>query len=187
MEQLLASLDERQRKLIIGCLGVLVLVAAVMYGFVPKVKELIALRESYAVLTQTTKNAQGAAGEIEHLQQQIEDLTVRLRGDMANLPARQMESFIIGRLQKISWRNDVTLVSVEPTVGESVEMYREVLFSVELTGDYFDLLAWLGDVSGELGFVVIKDFQLGVASPDPDNPKLTTRLKLAAYRVIQDA
>ena len=94
-----------------------------------------------------------------------------------------MESFILGRLQTISWRNDIALVSVEPSMGESVEMYREVLFRVELSGDYFSLLEWLGDVSAELGFVVIKEFQLSVSKADPQDPLITTKLLLAAYRV----
>jgi hypothetical protein len=63
-------------------------------------------------------------------------------------------------------------------------MYREVLFRVELSGDYFALLDWLADVSEELGFVVIKEYQLSVADVDPQDPVLTTKLLLAAYRVM---
>jgi Tfp pilus assembly protein PilO len=183
MQELLGRFDSRQLKLMAGCAVVLLLAAVVSYGFWPKVQELRALQDSRAVLTQVTSTQRGAEGEIASLKEKIEDLRRRLQGDMANLPVRQMESFIIGRLQTISWRNGVTLVGVEPTVGNPVEMYHEVLFQVELTGDYFSLLDWLGDVSSELGFVVIKEFQLGVARADEQDPKLTTRLLLAAYRV----
>lgn len=184
MQALLDQLDSRQLKLIAGCTVFLLLAAVISYGFWPKVQELRALQDSRAVLTQVTASRGGAEAEIASLNEKIEQLRRRLQGDMANLPVRQMESFIIGRLQTISWRNDVTLVGVEPSQGDSVEMYREVLFQVELTGDYFSLLDWLGDVSAELGFVVIKEFQLGVARADQQDPKLTTRLLLAAYRVM---
>ncbi|MDH3642139.1 MAG: type 4a pilus biogenesis protein PilO [Gammaproteobacteria bacterium] len=184
MEHLLNQLDGRQLKLIAAC-GAIVLIAAIVnYGFWPKIQELGALRESRAVMTQVTATQVSAEAEIARLDDEVKTLSHRLQGDMANLPVRQMEAFIIGRLQNISWRNDITLVGVEPAIGESVEMYREVLFRVELSGDYFSLLDWLGDVSSELGFVVIKEYQLSVADIDPQDPLLTTKLLLAAYRVM---
>lgn len=184
MQDLLNQLDGRQLKLISGCAGVLLLALVISYGFWPKVQELQGLRESRDVMAQVTATQVSAEAEIARLDDEVKALRHRLQGDMANLPVRQMEAFIIGRLQNISWRNDVTLVGVEPAVGESVEMYREVLFRVELSGDYFALLDWLGDVSSELGFVVIKEYQLSVADRDPRDPLLTTKLLLAAYRVM---
>ena len=183
MKDLLAQIDERQLKLICGCLILLLLAAVVMYGFWPKVQDLRSLYDDRAVLAQVTTTQTGAEGEIDRLNDSLETLRKQLQGDMANLPLREMESFILGRLQTISWRNDITLVGVEPTMGQSVEMYREVLFRVELSGDYFSLLEWLGDVSAELGFVVIKEFQLSVSKADPQDPLITTKLLLAAYRV----
>ena len=184
MQDLLAQLDSRQVKLLAGCGVVLIVAALFTYGVLPQIKELSALLDSRAVMSQVSPTPQGAQGEITRLTTEIEDLRQRLQGDMANLPIRQMESFILGRLQTISWRNDVALVGVEPAVGQSVEMYREVLFRVELSGDYFSLLKWLEDVSSELGFVVIKEYQFNVAGADPQDPELKTRLLIAAYRVM---
>ncbi len=183
MESLLQQLDERQRRLLIACLAALVVAAAFAYGVLPQIRELRALFDNLEVMQRVTSAEDGASGEIDRLNQEMEALRKQLQGDMANLPRRQIESFIIGRLQTISWRNEVALVSVEPAQGEPVEMYRELLFRVELSGDYFALLDWLTDVSSELGFVVIKEFQLGVSEPDPRNPRLATRLMLAAYQV----
>jgi hypothetical protein len=43
----------------------------------------------------------------------------------------------------------------------------------DLDGDGFpDLLDWLGEVSTDLGFVVIKDFQLGIAHPASPDKRL---------------
>lgn len=184
MQDLLAKLDPRQLKLIGGCVIVLVLAELFAYGVWPRVQELGALRDNRAVMSQVSATPQGAEGEIARLTEEIEDLRKRLQGDMANLPMRQMESFILGRLQTISWRNGVALVSVEPAAGQPVEMYREVLFRVELTGEYASLIQWLEDVSTELGFVVIKEYQLNIAQADPHNPALKTRLLLATYRVM---
>ncbi len=183
MQDLLNKLDNRQLALIGLSATILVLAALVTYGFMPKTQELRAALEARNVMMQVALNEAGSEAEIVRLSDELKTLRHRLQGDMANLPLRQMEAFIIGRLQSISWRNDITLVGVEPAVGESVEMYREVLFRVELSGDYFDLLDWLADVSAELGFVVIKEFQLNVAEARPKDPRLTTRLLIAAYRV----
>jgi Tfp pilus assembly protein PilO len=184
MQDLLKRIDSRQLKLLAACCGVLVLAAVVSYGFWPKYQELRALQENRDVMAQVTATQVSAESEIARMKEEVEALRHRLQGDMANLPVRQMEAFIIGRLQNISWRNEITLVGVEPAIGESVEMYREVLFRVELSGDYFALLDWLADVSAELGFVVIKEYQLSVADVDPQHPVLTTKLLLAAYRVM---
>ena len=183
MRDLLKKLDNRQLALIGLSATTVVLAALVTYGFWPKTQELQTLIETRNVMTQVTLNEASSETEIVRLSDELKTLRHRLQGDMANLPLREMEAFIIGRLQSISWRNDIILVGVEPATGESVEMYREVLFRVELSGDYFDLLDWLADVSAELGFVVIKEFQLNVAETNPKNPRLTTRLLIAAYRV----
>lgn len=184
MEDLLSRFDSRQLKLMGGCAVVLIIAALFAYGVWPQVQELRALRDSHAVLSQVNATPEGAQGEIARMTGTIEESRKRLQGDMANLPIRQMEAFILGRLQTISWRNDVALIGVEPAVGQSVEMYREVLFRVELSGDYFSLLHWLEDVASELGFVVIKEYQLNVAASDPQDPVLRTKLLLAAYRVM---
>ncbi len=183
MQDLLNKLDNRQIALVGLSATIVVLAALVIYGFMPKTQELRSLLENRNVMMQMTLDEASSETEVVRLGDELKTLRHRLQGDMANLPLRQMEAFIIGRLQSISWRNDILLVGVEPTIGESVEMYREVLFRVELSGDYFDLLDWLADVSAELGFVVIKEFQLNVAEADPKDPRLTTRLLIAAYRV----
>lgn len=186
MQDLLTQFTDRQLKLFAACMSTLLIAAIVSYGFWPKVQQLRSLQDNRDVMADVTANDHGAAGEIDRLHNEIAAMRSRLQGDMVNLPVRQMESFIIGRLQTISWRNDVTLVGVEPADGESVEMYKEVLFRVQLDGDYFNLNDWLGDVSEELGYVVIKEFQLTVADDEPQDPLLKARLLLAAYRVMDN-
>ncbi|RDH89957.1 MAG: hypothetical protein DIZ77_12145 [endosymbiont of Seepiophila jonesi] len=77
---------------------------------------------------------------------------------MAGLPAQQMESYIIGRLQKVSWETNVELVSVKPGDGQTVQMFQESLFEVELNAGYFDFFKWLQTIGRDLGFIVIKKY-----------------------------
>jgi hypothetical protein len=104
---------------------------------------------------------------------------------MANLPLKQVESYVIGRLQKISWRNDVDLVSVEPALGQQVQIFSEMLFNIELIGEYDDIYRWLWDAKNELGFVVVKEYAMSRRDNVDDNPKLLAEVSLASYRAKQ--
>jgi hypothetical protein len=112
----------------------------------------------------------------------VEILSRTLHGDMANLPDKQLEAFIIERLQEISWRNQVELVSVKPRRGQVVPLFREVLFDVEITGDYFDLFAWLQSLAKELGFVVVKQYVIRPIDSDKESPRLSVNLTIVSYR-----
>ena len=186
MEHLLNQLDGRQLKLIAAC-GAIVLIAAIVnYGFWPKIQELGALRESRAVMTQVTATQVSAEAEIARLDDEVKTLSRRLQGDMANLPVRQMEAFIIGRLQSISWRNDVQLVGVEPADGGLAGEFSELLFDVELHGRYLDMFAWLESTKEELGFVVIKQFEMTpISQAGAEEPELRVNLTMASYRRVE--
>ena len=105
-----------------------------------------------------------------------------LHGDLAGLPAKELTAYTVGRLQSISWQNRVELVGVEPMEGEDIESFHELLFRVRLTGDYFDLYNWLRDLSRELGFIVIKQYEMAPISLSDQNPRLRAELTIAAYR-----
>ena len=104
---------------------------------------------------------------------------------MANLPLKQVESYVIGKLQKISWRNDVDLVSVKPATGQQVQIFSEVLFNIELIGEYDDIYRWLWDAKNELGFVVVKEYGMRRRDNVDNNPRLLTTVSLASYRAEQ--
>jgi len=104
---------------------------------------------------------------------------------MANLPLKQVEAYVIGRLQKISWRNKVDLVSVEPSSGQQVQIFSETLFNIELVGEYDNIYRWLWDAKNELGFVVVKEYGMRRRDELDDNPRLLAEVSLASYRAQQ--
>lgn len=104
---------------------------------------------------------------------------------MANLPVRQVEAYIIGRLQRVSWNNDVELVSVEPATGERVQIFQEMLFNVRLVGQYDDLYRWLWETRTDLGYVVVKEYGLTRQDNDDEEPLLVADLSLASYRAVE--
>ena len=182
-EQLISRLDARQQRLLVGG-GLAMLVAALFsYVLLPPIKAYRQGLESKAVLEAAAQHGQEVSLQLENLRADVERLKRQLHGDMANLPEQQLEAFVIGRLQGISWRNNVELLSIEPESGESVEMFNESLFNVALSGDYRDLYAWLGNINEELGFVVIKEYEMQPMEDVAEDPRLSVELTIASYRV----
>ena len=185
MKDLLSKLSARELHMLLIGLGSIATAALFLAVVMPAIKDMRAVSKTVSVLQEAAVDG----GELDrHLQERlaiIEDLRYRLHGDMANLPEKQVEAFIIGRLQKVSWNNNVELVSVEPTDGEKVQVFQETLFKVRLVGQYHDLYRWLWQARSELGYVVIKQFELTRSGDDDSNPELAANLSLASYRAVE--
>jgi hypothetical protein len=182
-EAVFNRLDARQQKLAVA--GALALLAATLftYALLPQIKLYRAAHESIAVLEAALEQGQDVGSQLRLLTAEVEGLERQLHGDMANLPEQQLEAFVIGRLQSVSWRNNVELVSIEPRAGEHVHMFSESLFRVALTGRYTDLYAWLVDTNAELGFIVIKEYEMRPLEDVAGDPLLTVGLTIASYRL----
>jgi len=185
MQAFLKKISLRELRLLLLGLGGVV-TATVIVGLVaPNAKALHAAINEVRVLEDA---AQDGADLERHLQEQhgkIEELRFRLYGDMASVPAQQVEAYIIGRLQRVSWNNNVELVSVQPAIGDRVQMFQEMLFNVQLVGQYGDLYHWLWDAREELGYVVVKEYALRRQDSVDDRPQLLADLSLASYRATE--
>lgn len=183
MQDLLYRFGLREFRMLLIGLCIVLVTLSIAVAVVPKAKAFWAAVKTVDLLEENSRDL----GELEqHLQERqaaIEDLRFRLHGDMADLPVRQIEAYIIGRLQKISWRNNVEFVSVEPAAGEQVQIFRESTFNVRLVGQYGDLYRWLWEAKNELGFVVVKEYGLTRQDNVDDNPRLLANVSLASYRV----
>ncbi len=181
--QKLMQMDSRQRNMIaIGLIGIVVAAMSV-YVVVPEIKDFRSKSASRTALMVATANGRGLPQQIDARLQAIEQLSQKLHGDSVNLPPRQMEAFVIGRLQKISWDYDIELISVKPGEGEQVAEFREILFEIQLEGGYAPVHRWLWAVRQELGFVVIKEFSLVRTDQSALDPQLRAILTIASYRM----
>lgn len=185
MFELLKRYQRRELALImvlVGCIAAAPLAAYLVWPGVSELRKLSATRSS---LTASTSGHSQLAAQLEELRSSVSDLDQKLHGDAANLPQKEVEAFVIGRLQSISWRNRVDLVGVAPDAGDEIESFKETLFRVSLAGDYFDLYNWLNDLGTELGFVVIKNYQMSPIDRSEATPRLAAELTIASYRSIQ--
>lgn len=185
MNDLLAKISLRELLLLMIGVGSIVTSALFLSLVLPQLKALLAVNETISILAEATVDGDVLGNRLNKRRATIDDMRYRLHGDMADLPAKQVEAFIIGRLQKLSWSNQVELVSVEPTVGERVDVFQETLFNVRLVGRYLDLYRWLWEARTELGFVVVKQFDLSRANNEDNDPLLVANLSLASYRPIE--
>lgn len=120
MQELLKRFNLRELRLALLGIGVILTAALAAGLLLPQVKSAIAAGREVAVLEEASQDGGELDRHLQERQASIEELRFRLYGDMANLPIRQVEAYIIGRLQRISWNNNVELVSVEPGTGERV-------------------------------------------------------------------
>ena len=185
MQHLTKKLSARELRLLLLGTGTIAIALAVASLVVPKVKTLRASTKAVNVLERASLDGRELERLLQDRHQRIEALKRQLHGNMAELPPRQVEAFVIGRLQKVSWSNDVELVSVEPAIGDRVESFQEMLFDVRLIGEYSNLYHWLVEAREELGYVVVKEYGLTRHDNIDDQPLLMANLSLASYRVLR--
>lgn len=183
MIEKLDGVDLGVLRLTLVCTLVLLVAALVVRGLIPAYKQYSQLSHTQGMMEQVVNNETGVEGERSRIQAEISRLKTQVEGDLASLPAQQMEAHIVERLQSISWRNEVELGSLKPVQGAKNEQYNEMLFQVELAGSYFHLVDWLRDLAHELGFVVVKEHQLQLQASTRIKPVVSAKLSLAAYRL----
>jgi Tfp pilus assembly protein PilO len=182
MEAILRNTPPRTLLLLMGSLAVLLLAAIASRVVWPQYRHYSQAQSTLRMLNSALEHGDGLIREMQGLQQQVASLNHQLHGDMVDLPQNQMESFIIGRLQKISWRNHIELDSVTPGTGSKVQAFEEILFSVRISGDYFDIYQWLHDMREELGYVVVKQFDIKRSASGSASQRLHASFTIAAYR-----
>jgi len=159
----------------------------VLYLLWPQFKQFRELSNSYSLLQQASNNEMGLDQQLQLTTEEVKKLSYQLHGDMSELPDNQMESYIIGRLQKVSWASGVELVSVVPGRGKQVQMFQETLFDVQINATYFDFFNWLKTINQDLGYIVVKKFEIqSQGSQIESDPKLNISLTLVSYRIVRN-
>ena len=164
----------------------LLVTVQVMYLLWPQIKRFNVTNDNYELLERAISSSDDLQQNLASTESDVQSLEHRLHGDMAGLPVRQMESYIIGRLQKVSWATNVELVSVKPGAGKKVQIFQESLFDVELNARYLDFFGWLQNIGRELGFIVIKKYTIEPKSSVLFDPVLKITLTMVSYRVVNE-
>lgn len=183
MKEQLAEINRNSFLLILWLLTGVIIAALVSYLALPNYKSFSSTKHSYQTLKSALRNDGQLQDELQLAEMQINMLQKNLNGEGVNLPFKQFEAHVIGQLQQVAWRNNLELAGVRPKMGKMVDRFREILFDVDLSGDYFDIYSLLSDFEKTLGFVVINDFHIKPDATDRQEPWLKVQLTLASYRI----
>ena len=184
MNSILNRFSQRDFILILSLAVFAVIALVFTFLVMPNLKAYLAVTKVETALDMVVDNGDLLDSQVKVVGEEIEALQRRLHGDMASLPLKQIESHVVGKLQQISWENDVQLVGIEPSAGETIETFHEILFQVSLAGDYMDMYEWLREVTDELGFVLIKEYEMHPSDTSSINPRLSVQLTMATYRAM---
>ena len=121
---------------------------------------------------------------IVDLQQETRKLRARIYGDIVRLPVSEMEAYIMGKLQQVSWNHKIELRGVTPREGDEIDIFQGFVFEIQMYAGFFDLVNWLGEIQHDLGFAVLESFTLTADNPDEVDPKLDVRVIITSYRAV---
>ena len=184
MQDFFDNAEPRLVAMLLVGLVVLIVGAEATYLVWPQFKKFQAQNTSHVLLESTVANSDSLSSQLINIDTEVKDLLRQLHGDMAQLPVKEMESSVIGRLQKVSWATNVELISVKPGSGGQIQNFRERLFQVKLRAGYHNFFEWLQTVNQELGYIVVKEFEITPNDPKSlSNPKLDLTLTLISYRI----
>ena len=173
---------DRRLHLVVLLAPVIALVAVSwMYVIGPDWREVAKLGASRSLLAEVADSGAEIANELTTARQSVARLENQVFGKNMNLPMKQVEAQIIGRLQEISSRNHVELDGVRPGAKKRMRMFVESPIDVEVSGDYFDIARWLQELSGELGFIVVKEYEMQPITQET-TPKLRMKMTMVSYR-----
>lgn len=181
----LSRFDKREFTLILAVTVLVVMTLLFTYFVVPKIKTFRGIAKTEVTLQKVVESGDLLDTQLAQLQGDIDVLQRRLHGDMASLPEKEIEAYVVGKLQRMSWQNNVQLVGIEPSDGATIESFHEILFRVSLAGDYFDMYQWLREVGSELGFVLIKQYEMKPLDNLSQQPRLSVTLTMATYRAMK--
>ena len=162
-------------------LAALGLLAAWLYLLKPAVEEYrtVADESSEQGLLAAVESAPQTAAAIARLERETADLRDRLYGGASGVPLREMQAWVIHRLDQLSLEHGVELESVSPGEVGHVLMFDELPYDVRVRGGYFALFAWLNQVEQELRPMSVQSFEI---RPEPADAAVEMEFRLVSYR-----
>ncbi len=187
MNNWLEEANPRTLKLMLMAIAVLLFTLIIMYLIAPEYKQFAKINESFTLLQRLNLNHTNIDQQLHRVKNEVAVLDKKLHGNMAHVPVEQVESFIIGRLQKISWDTGVELLSVTPSKGKKMQIFQENLFKVKLNTGYYEFFQWIQNINQELGYIVIKQLTIQPDAAVLINPELSITLTLVLFRTVNDS
>lgn len=182
MDKHFAGISRNSFLLILFLLATLFIALLLSYLLVPAYKNYIQTRSSYLIVSAELEVDRSAYPDTAQVTMAIDSLRQQMDGEGVNLSSQQFESHVIGELQDLAWGSGVQLGGVRPQTGRTIDHYREVLFNIELYGEYFALYQFLRNLEQAPGSLVVNDLSVSPRQSPGSGSGLEVQLSIASYR-----
>jgi Tfp pilus assembly protein PilO len=119
---------------------------------------------------------------IDNERKTISELQLQLHGEAGNMPVNEMESYLVGRLQRLAWDAGIELVGVRPGTAKRIMEFEEISFEVDVTGEYKNLYQWLDNMGNALGFMLVTNYEISLSSRQRSETELNMHVTIVFYR-----
>ncbi len=161
----------------------LTLLASYLYLFKKPYQEYTQLKENRDLLQKTVDSGTQLSQNILIVKEKVDGIKKELQGDGPVMPLNKMIAHTIDRLDTISSHHTIQLLSVKPTSPKKVFMFKEIPFSIEVSGQYYSIYQWLQEVEEGLGPMVVKKFEI---IPQSSESNLLMKLNMVSYTSSQE-
>jgi Tfp pilus assembly protein PilO len=183
LERLAAKIRPESWLSALAAIFALTLVGGWLYGLRPVWRRYGDLAASPVALGEIEARAAESERTAVALEAELVALRERLYGNAGELPPPQLEAHLIDRLDRLSARNGVQLLSVTPDAPDRVPYFDEFPYQIDASGRYFALYSWLASLEHELRPLIVKSFELAGGRADGS---VQMRLRLVSYRLRSD-
>lgn len=160
----------KRDQLILVCLGVVVAIVGIYYGFITGQKKTVEAAEKKALEARTkVDKAEAVLKRKDMVQEELADLGQKLKAIEDTMPAGDLYSWVLITMNNFiaprkisnfsSSRETITDVSLIPKFP-----YKSASFKINLTAHYHDFGAFLADFENQYPYVRIQNIDIGPAS-----------------------
>ncbi len=183
MTAFLRTVPARTLYLAMAATVLLTLLGSWLHLFKQPLSDYARLKQTRTLLEAKVAGKTFLADDAAVLQSEVAALRRQIQGKYPVLPMNEVVAHTVDRLDGVSGRHAVHLLSVKPGSSKKTGSFEELPFSISVSGGYLNLYQWLRDVERELGPMVVRQLDL---KPERGGEELTMNLEMVSYKPYQE-
>ena len=183
LRQYLPQVEPRSMGLILLLTGFLITVALSLYVVKPLYQSFRDKSTSFEMLQSQIDDQAQLQQVINIERKKIKSLQLQLHGEAGDLPVNEIEAYLVGRLQGLTWEAGIELSGVRPGQAKRILEFEEISFQVDVTGEYKNLYQWLNKIGDTLGFMLVSNYEINLAGSKRGRENLKMQVTIVFYRV----
>ncbi len=183
IRQNLQAVEPKSLGLILLLSGFVIAVAASLYVIKPQYQSYNDKNSSFEILHNQIDDQAQLEQVIDAERKKINELQLQLHGEAGEMPVNEIEAYLVGRLQGLAWDAGIELSGVRPGQAKRILEFEEISFKVDVTGEYQNLYQWLNKIGDTLGFMLVSNYEISLASRKNEQENLKMNVTIVFYRV----